>query len=747
MGSQWNPFGFQLHRVSNFVVLMLLFHIHECQSLNLEGLTLLEFRANVDNDPNGVFENWNPNDSDPCIWIGVHCVDGKVQILDLKGFSLEGTLAPELGNLNHLRSLYIARYHFPTLDAICNFDFACTNTSVLYENHFTGVIPKEIGGLTNLEILDLRANDLSGTIPAELGQMQSLKHLLLCNNKFHGSIPPELGKLNMLSEIQFDQNLSLAFGTGIRCPHRKLGHCVWQKSLKQLKKADSFMIPSKGTLLHYLNVLPLFYFRKGSLHVPVQRCCHNLPSSDEPLMERNVQHRVHFVRRKLLQESKNLPAAPASSANPPEQMTTIPSTRSSGAFPAVPNAKKKQFPPPLPPTPGDQSTHQSPSTPNSNAQSSQSPTGGQPVAQASSWKTMKFIYVVPGVAFLLTVAAAMLCMCRKRGVTTIGPWKTGLSGQLQKAFVTGVPKLNRSELETACEDFSNIIDTLDDCTVFKGTLSSGVEIAVASTLISSSKDWTDSSEMAYRKKIDTLSRVNHKNYVNLLGFCEEDEPFLRMMVFEYAPNGTLFEHLHVKEVEHLDWNARVRIIMGTAYCLQYMHHELNPPIAHPNLQSQAVYLTDDYAAKIGDISFCTNVASKSKNSSEDESKHSTLPPFVDPETNIYSFGILLLEIITGKLPLSEEHGLLINWASEYLNDNQSINSLVDPTLKSVKNNELDIICEVIKDCIHQDPTQRPTIKEIITKLREVIAISPDAATPRLSPLWWAELEILSVEAT
>ena len=51
-------------------------------------------------------------------------------------------------------------------------------------------------------------------------------------------------------------------------------------------------------------------------------------------------------------------------------------------------------------------------------------------------------------------------------------------------------------------------------------------------------------------------------------------------------------------MEHLDWNARIRVIMGTAYCLQYMHHDLNPPVAHSNLNSGAIYLTDDYAAKV-----------------------------------------------------------------------------------------------------------------------------------------------------
>lgn len=73
--------------------------------------------------------------------------------------------------------------------------------------------------------------------------------------------------------------------------------------------------------------------------------------------------------------------------------------------------------------------------------------------------------------------------------------------------------------------------------------------------------------------------------------------------------------------------------------------------------------------------------------------------------------------------------------------------MVDPSLKSFKNNELETICNVIQDCLEQDPRKRPTMTDVITKLRQAIAINPDAATPRLSPLWWAELEILSVEAS
>ncbi|XVE51472.1 hypothetical protein DITRI_Ditri02bG0043600 [Diplodiscus trichospermus] len=717
MGGRWIPLGFHL---LSFLLLIPSFIIQEALAINSDGLALLEFRAKIDSDPYGAFANWNSNDSTPCMWLGVHCVDSKVQKLDLSSLSLEGILAPELGKLSDLRSL------------------------VLHKNHFSGAIPTEFGQLTKLELLDLRENNLSGTIPAEIGKMPSLKSLLLCENKFEGSIPSDLGRLNLLSELQFDENHTLTLGTGIGCVNRKLGLCIWRSSLKQLNRAGSLFIPIRGALIHYLSALPLpqFKLQKDSLAEHQDSCCRDVPGSSEQQMAHNIRNVVPFARRRLLEQSKNLPAAPAAAMPFTEQISSLPTTRSSGTFPAVQKGPKKQSHAPAPlldaSPPGSNSMPADHSSQTSNAE----PTAQQPSASGDLWK---YLISIPCVAVLLAVVA-MIIMCRKRAAKTIGPWKTGLSGQLQKAFVTGVPKLNRAELETACEDFSNIIDTIGGCTVYKGTLSSGVEIAVASIGISSIKEWSKNSEMAYRRKIDTLSRVNHKNFVNLIGYCEEDEPFNRMMVFEYAPNGTLFEHLHVKEMEHLDWIARMRIIMGVAYCLQYMHHDLNPPIAHSNLSSTAIFLTDDYAAKLAEIS-SIQPAPESKTSGDAIQEHSELPPLVDTEVNVYSFGILLLEIISGKLPYSEEQGPIEKWAGQYLNDKQKIRDMIDPTLTSFKNEELEGICEVIKGCIQTDPRQRPTMKDVTSKLRQVVNIPPEQATPRLSPLWWAELEILSVEAT
>ncbi|XP_047327102.1 protein MALE DISCOVERER 2-like isoform X2 [Impatiens glandulifera] len=427
----------------------------------------------------------------------------------------------------------------------------------------------------------------------------------------------------------------------------------------------------------------------------------------------NIQVRIGSDRRRRILQQSNI-ASNVGQTPIPNQIVYVPISQSSGSFPAIPKTVNSN--PMIGPT--------------NNGSDQKRLVGG------NTWK-----YVVAGVAFsMLIIVVAMIFISRSKAVTTIVPWKTGLSGQLQKAFVTGVPKLNRGELESACEEFSNIIDT-NGSTLYKGTLSSGVEIAVTSTAITALKYWCKRSQRAYRKKIDMLSRINHKNFVNLIGYCEEDQPFTRMMVFEYAPNGSLSEHLHVKEVEHLDWGTRIRIIMGTSYCLHHMH-DLSPPVAHPNLNANHIFLTDDYAAKIADIGFGQE---SSKNPGEDESEYSELTSSADPESNVYSFGIMLLEIISGKSPY-DEGGSLSKWASECLNGKQNIKNVVDPTLKSFKNIELETVSDVIRMCGQSNSKKRPSMKEVIAKLKETIAITPDQAVPRLSPLWWAELEILSSES-
>ncbi|KAM0868206.1 hypothetical protein ACQ4PT_041507 [Festuca glaucescens] len=347
--------------------------------------------------------------------------------------------------------------------------------------------------------------------------------------------------------------------------------------------------------------------------------------------------------------------------------------------------------------------------------------------------------VAAGISAFLIISAVGALYCRAKKVGTVKPWVTGLSGQLQKAFVTGVPALKRSELESASEDFSNIIGSTSSCMMYKGTLSSGVEIAVASSLIASAKDWSKEWESQYRKKITSLSKVNHRNFMNLLGYCEEGHPFTRAMVFEYAPNGTLFEYLHVRESEKLDWVTRLRISMGIAYCLEHMH-QLKPPVIPRSFDSTTIYLTDDFAAKVSDLGFSNNARGPS-------STHGVSSPSSELEDAVHKYGMVLLEILTGRVPCSkEDDGPLEQWASRYFNGEMPLADLIDPSIGSFSEEAARALCEIVRSCINPDLKRRPTMAEVAARLREITTLGPDGATPKVSPLWWAELEIMSSES-
>ncbi|KAF7013822.1 hypothetical protein CFC21_027873 [Triticum aestivum] len=375
-----------------------------------------------------------------------------------------------------------------------------------------------------------------------------------------------------------------------------------------------------------------------------------------------------------------------------------------------------------------------PSTP----QPSHDPQVGAPVnpLHRHSWRA--YGLVTAGGAALLVMAAAFAVYCRAKKVGTVRPWVTGLSGQLQRAFVTGVPSLKRSELEAACEDFSNIIGSTANCMLYKGTLSSGVEIAVVSSLISSKNDWPKECESQYRKKISSLSKVGHKNFINLLGYCEEENPFTRAMVFEYAPNGTLFEHLHVREAENLDWMARLRISMGIAYCLEQMH-KLNPPVVPRSFGSTTIHLTDDFAAKVSDLDFWNGT--KGSDSVTDDCT------MLDTESIVHQYGIILLEILTGRVPFPEQDLPLEQWASIYFEGKMPLAELMDSSLGSFPEETARALCDVARSCVDPDPSKRPRMAQVAAQMKEITAVGPEGATPKVSPLWWAELEIMSAEAT
>jgi hypothetical protein len=194
----------------------------------------------------------------------------------------------------------------------------------------------------------------------------------------------------------------------------------------------------------------------------------------------------------------------------------------------------------------------------------------------------------------------------------------------------------------------------------------------------------------------------------------------------------------VREDGHLDWPTRLRVAVGVAYCLEHMH-QLSPPEIIPTLDTSTICLTDDFAAKISDVFFGDEPRD------EMAAIASLSPVLSDKESVVYSYGMVLLETMAGRFTESEG-GLLEAWAASYLRGERQLRDVMDPSLRRSFNAlTADRLDGVIRGCTDREPRRRLTMPEVARQLREITAMPPDAATPKVSPLWWAELEIISTE--
>ncbi|KAM0888191.1 hypothetical protein ACQ4PT_028528 [Festuca glaucescens] len=545
---------------------------------------------------------------------------------------------------------------------------------ILHKNFFYGIIPTEVGDLRALKVLDLGYNNFNGPIPSELINILSLEFIFLKGNRLYGGLPLELNELISLCESRVHQYRTLS--NRMSTARIKENSTIRRLLLsKQNHSPKNEMLGSENSVLEPSDVSPFF-----SIEDP--------PENPIP----------------PLLAPKHDPARPSPPlAAPPSEL--IPSV----ALPVFPNK--------------DQTASQ----------------------ESKSSSSLEYALIGAAIFFVVLSLSVAIFLCyRRRKTGSVVPLSSSRQLQTETTILgesmadvtsnfcfSGITSFRRSELETACEDFSNVIGTLPGCTLYKGTLPCGAEIAVVSTLIKYAYGWSPLAEAQFRNKVETLSQVNHKNFVKLLGYCEDEEPFTRMMVFEYVSNGSLFEHLHVKEAEHLDWQARLRIVMGVIYCLNHLYQEI-PPMILRNLDSSCIYLTEDNAAKISDDSFGGD-----KKDSEDE--------FDEPDecAIVYKFALLLLETISGRRPFSNDSGLLILWAHRYLTGEKPLTDMVDPTLKSAPVEQVRALTELVKLCINDNPWLRPTVAEVTRWMQEITGFSEDHSSPRNSALWWAEIEILT----
>ncbi|KAM6589504.1 hypothetical protein CsatA_012109 [Cannabis sativa] len=296
-----------------------------------------------------------------------------------------------------------------------------------------------------------------------------------------------------------------------------------------------------------------------------------------------------------------------------------------------------------------------------------------------------------------------------------------------------------SDLEEATNNFSKKIGKGSFGSVYYGRMKDGKEIAVK--LMSEPSSHGD---QQFVTEVALLSRIHHRNLVPLIGYCEEEHQSI--LVYEYMHNGTLRDHIHgTTGQKRLDWLLRLRIAEDAAKGLEYLHTGCNPSIIHRDVKTSNILLDINMRAKVSDFGL-------SRQAEEDLTHISSVARgtvgYLDPEyyacqqltekSDVYSFGVVLLELISGKKPVSQEdYGAelnIVHWARSLVRKGDVI-SIVDPFLaENVKIESMWRIAEVAIQCVEQHGVNRPRMQEIILAIQDAIKIEKGVdGNSKLSP--------------
>ncbi|CAA7396610.1 unnamed protein product [Spirodela intermedia] len=298
-------------------------------------------------------------------------------------------------------------------------------------------------------------------------------------------------------------------------------------------------------------------------------------------------------------------------------------------------------------------------------------------------------------------------------------------------FEKSISKMKLSDLMGATNDFSDetIIVSSGTGTVYRATLPDGSRLAV--------KRLRDSqhSEKQFQSEMATLGSMRHNNLVPLLGFCIAKRE--RLVVYKHMANGTLYNRLHDDDPEGqgMEWPHRLRIGIGAARGLAWLHHNCNPRVLHRNISSKCILLDEDYEPKISDFGLARLMnpvdthLSTFVNAGFGELGY-IAPEYVrtlraTPKGDVFSFGVVLIELVTSERPTHVAsapggfNGTLVEWIS-HLSCNSLLQDAIDKSLVGKGcDEELFQFLKIACSCVLPDPKERPTMFEVFQFLRVI----------------------------
>ncbi|KAL5839639.1 hypothetical protein ACOSQ4_012247 [Xanthoceras sorbifolium] len=674
-------------------------------------------------------DRWLPVGGDPCEekWLGVLCVFSNVTEIRLGGMNLGGNLGDSLGDFESLINIDFSNNHIGgTIPS--NLPVTIRNFS-LAGNQFTGNIPESLSSLTQLLDLQLNNNLLSGGLPDAFQQLTGLINMDVSANNLTGQLPPSMANLAALKTLHLQNNKLSGFLNVLQdillndlniennlfsgpIPDKLLTIPIFRKDGNpfnttiipsppvalppspaeapssgeapgnQADGPSAIEIPkslrarklSTTTLVIWVAVIGASVLFALGVCLFMWRCCKSSQRSRDA--ERNNVDAYKGVGEKSNDNKASL--RPSSRV---EKVTIEPVVQAQDGYgldgrrmvtSQVP--QDEQLPPPPLPFPLVEKVMVKPLAP------AQVATKSHPSMHLNSSSVSVF-----------TIASLQ---------------------QYTNSF---------------SED--NFIGQGMLGSVYRAELPDGKLLAVKKLSTTASRRQSDEE---FLELVSRISELRHANIVELVGYCNEHRQ--RLLVYGYCANGTLHDLLHVDKESHkmFSWNMRIRVALGAARALQYLHEGCEPPIVHRNFKSANILLDEKLAVHVSDCGLAPLLSSGS--TSELSGRLLTAHGYSAPEfesgsytcqSDVYSLGVVMLEILTGRTSFDRsrprgEHSL-VRWAIPQLHDIDALSRMVDPSLNGaypVKS--LSRFTDIISRCVQWEPGFRPPMSEIVQDLLHMI---------------------------
>lgn len=230
--------------------------------------------------------------------------------------------------------------------------------------------------------------------------------------------------------------------------------------------------------------------------------------------------------------------------------------------------------------------------------------------------------------------------------------------------------------------------------------------------------------------VSDISQLRHPNVAELVGYCSEHGQHL--LVYEFYKNGSLHDFLHVSDEysKPLTWNTRVKIALGTARALEYLHEVCSPSVVHKNFKSANILLDTELNPHLSDCGLASLVLD-----ADQALNHNAGSGYSAPEvamsaqytikSDVYSFGVSMLELLSGRKPFDSSRPRseqsLVRWATPQLHDIDALAKMVDPALNGLYPvKSLSRFADVIALCVQPEPEFRPPMSEVVEALVRLV---------------------------